>query len=75
MSTNPEVLEVLARAATGTKLVEVKLRDGRNFRDGVREVFSVCGAWCVIFHASNRMYVDDITCCAPVSRGADDVVL
>ncbi len=71
MSTNPEVLAVLVHAATGNELVAVELRDGQSFHDGVCEVYSAFGAQYVIFHAHNRIYVDDITHCEPIPAHAD----
>ncbi len=66
MTNNDDVLTVLTRAAASTQIVEVALRDGQHFRDGVCEVFSRCGAKFVIFHAHNRVVVDDITHVAAV---------
>lgn len=66
MCTGPEVIAVLVHAATGNELVAVQLRDGQTFRDGVCEVFSACGAEYVIFHAHNRIHVNDITHCRPL---------
>jgi hypothetical protein len=73
MSTNSRVFDVLARAADETEIVTVELRDGQRFRDGVCEVFSACGARYVIFHAHNRMNVDDITRCASAPAVVDAI--
>lgn len=73
MSPNSQVLDVLARAAHETEIVTVELRDGQSFRDGVREVFSACGANYVIFHAHNRMYVDDIMRCASTPTAVEAI--
>ena len=70
---NPQVFDVLTHAANETEIVSVQLRDGQRFRDGVLEVFSACGAKYVIFHAHNRMNVDDIVCCEPVPAALDAV--
>lgn len=73
MATKNEVLDVLVQSATATELVAVKLRDGQQFRDGVCEVYSACGARYVIFHAHNRINVDDIADCASVPVGMEAV--
>lgn len=70
---NPQVFDVLTHAADQTEMVAVQLRDGQSFRDGVREVFSACGAKYVIFHAHNRMNVDDILSCAALPSAVDAV--
>jgi hypothetical protein len=71
MTTHHEVLDALAHAVGGPQRVAVATRDGRTFTDGVCEVYSRYGADFVIFHAHNRMMVEDITWCEPIVAHAD----
>jgi len=71
MANHHGVLDILAHAVGGPQRVAIATRDGRRFHDGVCDVYSRCGADFVIFHAHNRMIVDDITHCQLIVAHAD----
>jgi|JI10StandDraft_1071094.scaffolds.fasta_scaffold421936_2 predicted SpoU family rRNA methylase len=71
MVTHHRVLDILSHAVGGPQRVVVATRDGRTFRDGVCEVYTRFGANFVIFHAHNRMMIEDITRCEPIAAHAE----
>lgn len=66
-----EVIELLAGAAGAGQALDIELRDGRRFLDGVCDVRRNCGEDVVIFHANNRVAIRDIVRARP-SAVADD---
>lgn len=67
-----DVLDLLEEAAVARRSVEVELRDGRSFVDGVRDVVTENGRDYVVFERHLRLPVAEIARCGRTPDGPRD---
>lgn len=63
-----DFLDVLEEAVTIKKPVQVELRDGQRFVDGVKNVVTEAGEDHVVFQEHDRVPVTQLASCTPVAH-------